>query len=1652
MKKVAFVTALIVSIVGAGVWLAPTPPAQAAVNRASMEDVSKAYINSFLANFNVPTGWTGNTAGCEAGTTTTAFRQSEIDIINYYRDLAGLAPVTENSAATAVAQQTALMMAAAGTLSHTPGSTWACYTADGAAGAAKSNLGWSSGALGGGQAIENYMSDEGEYNVSVGHRKWILFPPQSQFGIGHTNNTDSLVWGNSNGNAGMQDNTRTSGAVAWPPADGFFPYENLPSSGRWSYSLPNYHFNTEQVSVTKNGQSVPITIVHRETEYGIGYTPDATLVWEMPAASTTRPAAGASDLYRISVTGQPTYEVEVFSAAQVWIDSLSVTGQAEVGQTLTAQLGQVTPSAAASKVTYQWQRDGAPIEGATTAATYTLVGADAGKPITVTAQVADGAHTYQLSVFRPLVSFYGASLTSAEVTPALGAIDLSAVQITGTPQLGQTLSVNTTVAPATASLSYRWLRGSTQVGTAATYTVVSADLGQSLTVEVTATATGYNSATKTSDPITPALGTINLSSVQITGTPQPGQVLGVDMTVVPSTASLSYRWLRGATEVGTGSTYIVVADDLGQSLTVQVQASATGYANATRTSDPVTPALGTITLSLVQITGTAQLGQTLGVSTLVEPNAVSLSYRWLRGATEVGTGSSYTVVAADVGQPLTVAVQASATGYNPASSTSLAVTPLPGVIDLTSIQIAGVARPGQTLTAQVSVSPSTAALTYRWLRGSTEVGTAATYTVVAADVDQPLTVAVQASAPGYDSASSTSAQVTPALNVIDLISVQIVGQAQEGQSLQAQVSVDPTTVSLSYRWLRGSTEVGTGSSYTVVLADLGQPLTVEVQASAPGYATVSSTSAIVTPALNAIDLSAVQITGTARPGQLLSVDTTVTPTSAALSYRWLRGSTQVGTASTYTVGEADLDQPLTVEVTASATGYANATRTSAPVTPALGLIDLSAVQITGTAQLGQTLSVDTTVTPSTVSLAYRWLRGSTQIGTGATHTVVAEDVGQSLTVQVQASATGYANANLTSDPVTPAPGLIDLSSVVITGTAQLGQALGVNVTVSPTSAALSYRWLRGSTEVGTAATYTVVAADVGQPLTVAVQASAPGHTSVSSTSAAVAPDPGTIDLSAVQITGVARPGQTLTAQVSVTPSTAALSYRWLRGSTVVGTAATYTVVPADLDQSLTVEVQASATGYTSASSTSAVVTPAPGVIDLTSVQIIGQAREGQTLDAQVSVDPTTVSLSYRWLRGSTEVGTASSYTVVLADLGQPLTVEVQAAAPGYATVSSTSAPVTPALNVIDLSSVQITGTPQLGQALGVSTTVAPSTAALSYRWLRGSTEVGTAATYTVAVADVGQSLTVEVTASATGHTTATKTSAVVTPAPGLIDLTSVQITGTAQSGQTLTAQVSVTPSTASLSYRWLRGSTEVGTAASYTVVAADVDQSLTVEVQASAPGHTSASLTSAPVVVPITLADLEELVDQAADLPVLAQTDASRAVAVALVGAQDAVDQGLSGAALTDAYRALEAAVASLKADSLEHSFVGGAVFVRGSTVGLTHVSVRDLSLHTGLVSVDGVVLTAGTDYRVFAGSTVVQLEPGFLAGLSVGQHTLTVAFANGWSAETVFSVTAAGALPDTGAPAGLGRWVMVWLLAAGAVSSLALSRRLLSGHWAHAA
>ena len=99
-------------------------------------------------------GYTGDVDECVAGTTSQAFRESVIQRVNWYRQMAGLEPVTENPVLSAAARQAALMMLAEDDLSHYPTSDWACFSVEGASSAGQSNLGLGNAGVAG---IDSYM-------------------------------------------------------------------------------------------------------------------------------------------------------------------------------------------------------------------------------------------------------------------------------------------------------------------------------------------------------------------------------------------------------------------------------------------------------------------------------------------------------------------------------------------------------------------------------------------------------------------------------------------------------------------------------------------------------------------------------------------------------------------------------------------------------------------------------------------------------------------------------------------------------------------------------------------------------------------------------------------------------------------------------------------------------------------------------------------------------------------------------------------------------------------------------------------------------------------------------------------------------------------------------------------------------------------------------------------------------------------------------------------------------------------------------------------------------------------------------------------------------------------------------------------------------
>ena len=267
----------------------------------------------------------------------------------------------------------------------------------------------------------------------------------------------------------------------------------------------------------------------------------------------------------------------------------------------------------------------------------------------------------------------------------------------------------------------------------------------------------------------------------------------------------------------------------------------------------------------------------------------------------------------------------------------------------------------------------------------------------------------------------------------------ITGTAQVGETLTVLTNgiTDEDgldNVSYSYQWIRNDgtndADIGgqTGSTYTLTDEDVGKSIKVRVSFTDDADNAETRTSAatgVVAAKPNSPATGAPVITGTARVGQTLTVDTSAIADEDGLdnvsySYQWIRNDgtndADIGgqTGSTYTLTDEDVGKSIKVRVSFTDDADNAEARTSAatgvvaakPNSPATG-----APVITGTARVGQTLTVDTSAIADedgldNISYSYQWIRNDgtndADIGgqTGSTYTLTDEDVGKSIKVRV----------------------------------------------------------------------------------------------------------------------------------------------------------------------------------------------------------------------------------------------------------------------------------------------------------------------------------------------------------------------------------------------------------------------------------------------------------------------------------------------------------------------------------------------------------------------------------------------------------------------------------------------------------------------------
>jgi surface antigen len=527
-----------------------------------------------------------------------------------------------------------------------------------------------------------------------------------------------------------------------------------------------------------------------------------------------------------------------------------------------------------------------------------------------------------------------------------------------------------------------------------------------------------------------------------------------------------------------------------------------------------------------------------------------------------------------------------------------------GFIHIKDTQIRNTAAPTVSGTPQVGVKLKTTkgswstknlTFTYQWLADGSPISgaTSKSFTPTADELGKQISAKVTASKSGAHSGTAQSAATAKVAKGVFKVTADptVSGTPQVGVQLSGTTGTISPTPQLGLKWLSDGEPVdgATGKTYVPTAADLDHEVKLKVIARAPGYHTLrvrSAPTAPVDPGSFTVQKQPT-VTGVAQVDQPLTASAGQYSPAGAVAYQWLADGTPIqgATGTSYTPGPGDAHKVLAVQVTVSQAGYADTVATSAATLPvALGtFLNTAEPTVTGTAQVGETLTAHKGSFTPKPTIAYQWTVDGQEVGgaTAKTYTVRPQDEGKQIAVEVLASRPGYLTAVVES-PTTAAviPGVITSTKVpTVSGKAVAGHRLTATSgswSIDPET--LVYQWYAGTHAISgaNAPTYRVAEADAGHRLHVVVTAKSQGYTAASASSAQTDRVVlGTVAFDRPTVSGRAVVGRTLRAHVTgVAPTGATPHFHWYRNDQPIRGArsATYVVQPGDLGHRLHVYV------------------------------------------------------------------------------------------------------------------------------------------------------------------------------------------------------------------------------------------------------------------------------------------------------------------------------------------------------------------------------------------------------------------------------------------------------------------------------------------------
>ena len=915
-----------------------------------------------------------------------------------------------------------------------------------------------------------------------------------------------------------------------------------------------------------------------------------------------------------------TYNVGTTPANTRATGSPTIDGTPQVDHTLTVDTSDIADADGLTHASYtwlyQWLRGRSEIRGATDS-TYTLGLADAGKTIKVKVSFTDDANNQESRTSAPTVA----------VAPPPNTLPTGVPTINGTPQVGETLTVDTSAINDADGMEesvflYQWIAKGSIVTLELvgehnpTYTPSPAEEGFAIMVRVTFTDDRGHSETLTSAATVAVARPPNYEPTglpAISGTPQVGETLTADTSAIDDADGLTnvayqYQWLGNQSVLDantgtyyyinvdlpgeTGSTYTLAPADKGRTFAVRVSFTddrGNSESLTSRSTVIVAAKPNSAPTGLPAIDGTPQVGQTLTADTSAIDDAdgltnVSYSYRWTASKTVIDentgfsldvisllsgdTSSTYTLVPADAGYTFQVRVTFTDDEGNNESLTSEAT---------------------EAVAATVPAAPQS-------------------LSVAAGDQDQELEASWQA----------------PSSNG---------GSAVTGYRVQWKEAADSWDTEADV-----SEAAETGTTYIITDLTGGVEYAVRVMATNDAGDGPASTEAKGTPAggvseqvvepENSAPTGLPGIGGTPQVDRTLTADTSPIDDADGLEnvsygYQWTAGGTDIdgATGSTYTLTSSEQGKTIQVRVT-----------------------------FTDDANNEETLTSEATVevTAAALTAAFHDLPDSHDGSTTFTFRVLfSEDVGISY-VNMRDDALSLSEGGVTG--ARRVDGRNDLWEITVEpdGNSDVGITLPANRSCTTTGAICTREDSPRQLTNGPTATVT-----------------GPAEAPPANNAAAGAPT----------ISGTPQVEQTLTADTSSITDEDGLtnvsySYQWIAGGSDIAGAAgsTYTLTASEQGQTVRVRVTFTddADNEETLTSAATVAVAAAPNRDATGQPTIGgtpQVEETLTADTANIADQdglTNVSYRYQWIAGGSDIdgATGSTYTLTASEQGQTIQVRV----------------------------------------------------------------------------------------------------------------------------------------------------------------------------------------------------------------------------------------------------------------------------------------------------------------------------------------------------------------------------------------------------------